>query len=68
MKRGSRDLQVLGVRRWRELVIDRKNGRILFDSPKPTVGCSANGIRRRSLNKYPFKLQCPVSNPVIILS
>jgi len=43
----ERDLQVLGVRRWRELLIG-KNGRILFDRPKPTVGCSANG-RRRSL-------------------
>ena len=42
----ERDLQVLGVRRWRELVADRKkNGRILFDRPKPTAGCSANGRR-----------------------
>jgi hypothetical protein len=24
-----------------------KNGRILFDKPKPTVGCSASGRRRR---------------------
>jgi hypothetical protein len=24
-----------------------KNGRILFDRPKPTAGCSANGRRRR---------------------
>ena len=24
-----------------------KNGRTMFDRPKPTVGCSANGIRRR---------------------
>ena len=42
----ERDLQVLGVRRWRELVAYRekkKNGRTLFDRPKPTVGCSANG-------------------------
>jgi len=39
----ERDLQVLGVRRWRELVADGKNGRTLFD----TVGCSANGRRRR---------------------
>jgi hypothetical protein len=23
-----------------------KNGRILFDKPKPTVGCSASGRRR----------------------
>ena len=43
----ERDLQVLGVRRWRELVADGKNGRTLFDRPKPTVGCSANGRRRR---------------------
>jgi hypothetical protein len=30
----ERDLQVLGVRRWRELVTG-KNGRILFDRPNP---------------------------------
>ena len=24
-----------------------KNGRMLFDRPKPSVGCSANGRRRR---------------------
>ena len=31
----ERDLQVLGVRRWRELVADRKkNGMTLFDRPK----------------------------------
>ena len=43
----ERDLEVLGVRRWRELVADRKkNGRTLFDRPKPTVGCSNNGRRR----------------------
>jgi hypothetical protein len=28
-------------------VTDRKNGRILFDRPKPTVGCSASGRRRK---------------------
>ena len=43
----ERDLQVLAVRRWRELVTDRKNGRTLFGRAKPTVGCSANGRRRR---------------------
>ena len=47
----ERDLQVLGMRRWRELVIDRENGRILFDRPKPTVGCSANG-RRMAILKF----------------
>jgi hypothetical protein len=38
----ERDLQVLGVRRWREVVIG-KNGEVLFDRPKPTTGCSASG-------------------------
>ena len=45
-KEEERDLQVLGVKRWRELLADRKNGRTLFDRPKPTVGCSVNGRRR----------------------
>jgi hypothetical protein len=31
-------------------VTDRKHGRILFDRPKPTVGCSASGRRRRNNN------------------
>jgi hypothetical protein len=43
------DLQVLGVRIWRELLIDRENGEVLFDRPKPTAGCSANGRRKRRL-------------------
>jgi len=47
MERGSRNLQMLGMRSWRELLADRKNGRTFFDRPKPTVGCSANGRRRR---------------------
>jgi hypothetical protein len=43
----EKDLQVLGVWRWRELATERKkNGRILFDRPKPTAGCSANGRGR----------------------
>ena len=42
----ERDLQVLGVRRWRELVTGQ-NGGTMFDRPKPTTGCSANGRRRR---------------------
>jgi hypothetical protein len=41
----ERDLKVLGVRRWRELVIDRENGEVFFDRPKPTAGCNANGKR-----------------------
>jgi len=48
----ERDLQVLGVRRWGELVADRKkSGRTLFDRPKTTVGCSARG-RRSSLPQH----------------
>jgi hypothetical protein len=43
----EKDLQVLGVRRWRELATDIKNGGIFFDRPKSTAGCSANGRRRR---------------------
>jgi len=43
----ERDLKVLGGRRWRELMTDKKNGRTLFDRPKLTAGCSANGRRRR---------------------
>jgi hypothetical protein len=42
----ERDLLVLRVRRLRELVIG-KNGELLFDRPKPTAGCSANGRSRR---------------------
>ena len=40
------DLQVLGVRRWRDLVADREK-MALFDRPKPTVGFSTNKRRRR---------------------
>ena len=48
---------MLGVRRWRELVADRKkNGRTLFHRPKPAVGCSANGRRRKEeeVNTHKF--------------
>ena len=41
----EKDLQVLRVRRRRELVIG-KNGTIFFDRPKPTAGCRAIGRRR----------------------
>ena len=37
---------MLGVRRWREIVTET-NGRTLFNRPRLTVGCSANGRRRR---------------------
>jgi hypothetical protein len=51
----ERDLQVLGVRRWRELMI-RTKGKVLFNRPKPTAGCSANGRRKRSVNKPHIKM------------
>jgi hypothetical protein len=50
----ERDLQVLGVRRWRELVIG-KNREVLLDRPKPTAGCSANG-RRKKRRRYLYSL------------
>jgi len=51
----ERDLQVLGVRRWRELVADRKKmEETLFDRPKPTVGCSANGRRKKIIYFFIF--------------
>jgi hypothetical protein len=56
----ERDLQVLGVRRWRELVIG-KNGKVLFDRPKPTAGYSANGRRRRRINS----LKCYSSRKIL---
>jgi len=37
---------VLGVRRWREMVADRKKWKDMFDRPKPTVGYSSNGRKR----------------------
>jgi hypothetical protein len=52
----ERDLKVLEVRRWRELVIE-KNGEVLFDRPMRTAGCSANG-RIRSL--FSFVRNCLV--------
>ena len=65
----ERDLQVLGMRRCRELVADReKNGRTLFDRPKPTVGCSANGRRHfldrffRKILKYKISLKSTTLN------
>jgi hypothetical protein len=48
----ERDLQVLGVRRWKKMVTDRKNGRTLFNRPKLTPGCSASGRRRREFTTF----------------
>jgi len=43
----ERDFQVLGVRRWRQLVADGKKWKDIVRQSKPTVGSSANGRRRR---------------------
>jgi hypothetical protein len=43
----ERDLQVLGVRRWREFVIDREKWSGIVRQAKAHRGCSANGRRRR---------------------
>jgi hypothetical protein len=39
----ERDLKVLGVRRWRELVTDRKKWKLIFRQAKTPASCSANG-------------------------
>jgi hypothetical protein len=39
----ERDLQVLEVRRWRELVTDRKKWNDIVRQAKAHSGCSANG-------------------------
>jgi len=50
----ERELQLLGVRRWRELVADRKKWKEIVR--QATVGCSANGRRRRRRRwKYNIK-------------
>ena len=45
----ERDLQVLGVRRWRELVADRKKWKDIVRQAKASSGSSANGRRRRTI-------------------
>jgi hypothetical protein len=68
----ERDLQVLGLRRWKDLVKDRKKGRIFFYRPKPTAGCSANETRRirrrrrrrNNLINVPFKLKVSCCNSI----
>jgi hypothetical protein len=46
----ERDLQVLRLRRWRELVADRKKWKDTVRQAKPTVGHSANGRGRRRIS------------------
>ena len=40
---------MLGVRRWRELVADRKKWKDAVLQAKAHMGCSANGRRRRRI-------------------
>jgi hypothetical protein len=45
----------------------KKNGRILFDRPKPTAGYSASGrrrIRRRRRRRRRRSVYCCISYPV----
>jgi hypothetical protein len=46
----ERELQVLGVRRWREFMKDRKKWKGIVIQAKAHSGCSANGRRRRRRN------------------
>jgi hypothetical protein len=49
MERGNtkRSLSAGSEKVERDCDRQKKNGRALFNRPKPTVGCSANGRRRR---------------------
>ena len=42
-----------------------KNGEVLFDRPKPTAGCSANG-RRRKILAQKFFLRFLYTNKLLI--
>ena len=50
MERSRKRSSSAGSEKWREVVIG-KNGEVLFDRPKPTAGCSANGRRRKLKNR-----------------
>jgi hypothetical protein len=58
----ERDLQAMGVRRQRELVIG-KNGGALFDRPEPTAGCRAN--ERKRIRSYSSTVQDKILTPEI---
>jgi len=59
VERGSRKRsQVLGVRRWREMVADRKKWKYIVRKAKPTVGCSANGRRWKNAYFIGFYYTC----------
>jgi len=65
----ERDLQVVGVRIWRELVADRKKWKDIVRQAKPTVGCSANGRRRRrrSLLEQKYEIYKGVIKKLILM-
>jgi hypothetical protein len=52
MKKRSRKRSSSAGSEKKEIISDRKekNGEVIFDRPKPTAGCSANGRRRRCTN------------------
>jgi hypothetical protein len=52
-----------------ERVGDRweKNGRILFDRPKPTLGCSVSGRRRRTITKCVVTLRRVRATIVVVV-
>jgi hypothetical protein len=43
----QKDLQIMGIRGWRNCVRNGRNGRRLLRRLKPTVGCNASKRRRR---------------------
>jgi hypothetical protein len=50
----DRDLQVQGVRRWRELVTDRGKWKDIVRQAKATLGCSSNGRKSPKSRKAPI--------------
>jgi hypothetical protein len=54
----EKDLQVLGARRWRELVIDRENGDVLFDRPKPTAERQGKKKKKKKKKKLCLMRLC----------
>jgi hypothetical protein len=57
---GSEKMERVGGR-W------EKNGRTLFDRPKPTVGCSANGRRRRRRSRMMMMMMMIIIIIIIII-
>jgi hypothetical protein len=54
------------MRIWRKLVIHREKWRGIFDRPKPTAGCSANGRRRIYIYIFVWCGSLPVGQGLLI--